>query len=136
VKLLRLLRCVASPVGATAAVAAIFASAALALAPYESVELKPLNGSHVAGRIVYHGPAGGTRVQAQLRGVPGGGAVHVLLHAGTCRTHGLSSAVVVRGRLLFHGSPVAIDTVADGRHVFTVVLNGRELACAPIPGMS
>jgi hypothetical protein len=26
--------------------------------------------------------------------------------------------------------------VADGRHVFTVVLNGRELAWAPIPGMS
>jgi hypothetical protein len=68
--------------------------------------------------------------------VPAGATVRVLLHAGSCRHHGASFALVRTGRISFHGTPVPIGTVADGRHVFSVVVNGREAACAAIPGMS
>ena len=120
----------------TALAALLAVPVALAHAPYESVVLEPVNGSHVRGRITYHAAGSGTSVAAHLTGVPRGAVVRVLLHAGTCRRHGASFAVVVRGSLRFHGAPVPIGSVADGRHAFTVVVAGREAACAAIPGMS
>lgn len=114
--------------------AASIVPAAFSHAPYESVKLVPLHGSGVGGRIVYHAAGTGTSVSSMLRGVPANATVRVLLHAGTCRRHGASFALVVAGRLLFHGSPVPISTVADGKHVFSVVVNGRESACAEVPG--
>jgi len=118
------------------AVATLAAIAALGNAPYESAAVKPIGGSHVGGRIVYHAVPPGTRVTSLLTGISAGATVRILLHAGTCRTHGASFAVAVGGRLLFHGAPVPIATVADGKHVFSVVVNGREAGCARIPGMN
>jgi hypothetical protein len=118
------------------AAAAFVPTAAAAHAPYESVTLAPLPGSHVSGRITYHAQGGGTSASVRLTHVPSGATVRVLLHAGSCRRHGASFALVHAGRISFHALPVPIGTVADGRHVFTVVVNGREAACAAIPGMS
>ena len=116
--------------------AALAAVAALSHVPYESVAVKPLGAGQVGGRIMYHAVTPGTHVESRLTGVPAGATVRILLHAGTCRRHGASYAVVVGGRLLFHRSPVPIATVADGKHVFSVVVNGREVGCAAIPGIN
>jgi hypothetical protein len=104
--------------------------AALAIAPTESVVLKPLHGSHVGGRITYKSSGKVTAATAKLTGVPAGAAVRVLLQAGTCRRHGASAAALRNGKI-----PVPISIVADGSHVFTVVVNGKEAACAAIPGL-
>jgi hypothetical protein len=112
------------------------AAAVLGHAPYESAAVKPVGGSHVGGRIVYRALPPGTRIEPRLTGVSPRATVRILLHAGTCRRHGASFAIVVAGRVLFHGSPVPISTVADGKHVFSVVVNGREAGCATIPGIN
>src|SRR5689334_11061976 len=118
-----------------ASLPAVFVASASAHAPYESVKLAPLHGSGVSGRVYYRAVGAGTNVSVKLRGVPLGATSRVLLRSGSCRRHGLSFAAVVLGQLRFHGAPVAISTVADGKHVFTVVINGRESACAVIPGL-
>lgn len=118
------------------AAAAFVPAASAGHAPYESVTLTPLPGSQAGGRITYHAQGGGTSATVRLAHVPAGAAVRVLLHAGSCRRHGASFALVRAGRISFHGTPVPIGTVADGHHVFTVVVSGREAACAAIPGMS
>jgi hypothetical protein len=115
--------------------AAVLVPAASAAAPLESVFLKPVGASHVGGRITYRSVGAGTAVTARLTGVPRGATVSILLHQGTCRRHGASFALVRAGRLLFHRQPVSISTVADGAHVFVVVVSGHEAACAAIPGM-
>jgi hypothetical protein len=118
--------------------AALLTGAAVASAahpPFESVVLAPLHGSSVTGRVTYRAHGNGTSTTVRLRGVPPGATARVLLHAGTCRAHGLSFAVVAGGRIVFHGAPVPIGVVTDGKHVFSVVVNGREVACAAIPGI-
>jgi len=123
-------------------------AAALALAaPVEAVTLRPTGASRIEGRVVYRAAGTGTSVTVRLAGAPAGAAVRVLFQSGTCVRHGASFALAGRGRatadggfgyrgsVLFHGRPVGTGVVADGRHIFTVVVNGRQAACARIPGM-
>jgi hypothetical protein len=96
----------------------------------ESVLLQPLRHSGVGGRVFYQADGDGTKVWTRIRGV------RIVFHAGTCARHGASFAALSRGELRFHGQQVDVGTVADGKHVFVAVANGRELACARIPGIS
>jgi hypothetical protein len=126
------------------AAAAVLAGPALAgHPPTESVRL----GGGITGTISYRAAGKGTAVHVQLKGAKPRASVRVLFHAGTCKRHGASFALAVqgrasasgafdrRGRVRFHGEPVGIATVADGDHVFVVVVNGRERACVAIPGL-
>jgi hypothetical protein len=128
------------------ALAAAFATANVA--PIESVSLHARNGTHLVGTISYHAAGNGTAVSLRLTGAAPGTSIRVLFQAGSCAHHGASFALAGsgrassagtlsrHGRVLFHGQPVGIGIVADGKHVFTVVFAGAQQACAPIPGMS
>ncbi|HKP18960.1 MAG TPA: hypothetical protein VJT84_10800 [Gaiellaceae bacterium] len=114
-------------------------------APRESVRL---TAASVRGTVSYQGVGKGTFVWVRLSRLPARASVRVLLQAGTCARPSASFAVVGSGRatragafassglLRFRGASVEAATVADGRHVFAVVANGRRVACAPIPGIS
>ena len=126
---------------------AIAAGLATSNVPIESVSLHAGNGSRVAGRLTYHAAGQGTAVSVRISGLAPGASVRVLFEAGACARHGASFALAgsgraaadgtftQHGRLLFHGLPVGIGTVADGKHVFTLVVAGEQRACARIPGM-
>lgn len=125
--------------------AAAFATSTVA--PIESVSLHAGNDSRLAGRVTYRAAGQGTALSYRLSGLAPGTSVRLLFQAGGCARHGASFAVAGssraaadgtfagHGRLLFHGLPVGIGIVADGKHVFTLVVAGVQRACARIPGM-
>jgi hypothetical protein len=116
--------------------------------PTEAVLLKPGGGSTIRGRIEYLGQAHGTVVRVHLVGAPAGTDLRLLLQAGTCARHGASFAPAATGRtsaggtfstqsrIRFHGSDVPVETIADGAHVFVLVVGARQAACAVVPGIS
>jgi hypothetical protein len=134
---------VATVVTAVAATTASASGPALA----EGVAFKQIARSGVAGTGTVTQNGIGTRVAVRLNGLEPGSTARVLLRSG--RWPNLSAsfarAVTVKadasGRargtsaIRFRNEPVAFNIVADGHHVLTVVVSGRVVAQAEIPGL-
>jgi hypothetical protein len=131
-----------------AAVVAVAAASALAAPPLaEGVAFKPVAKSGVAGTGVVRQNGIGTAVVVRLTGLKPGSTARVLLRTGRYPKLSASFATAVtakadaRGRarassaIRFRNEPVAFNVVADGHHVLTVVVNGRIVALAEIPGL-
>jgi hypothetical protein len=128
---------------------ALGVSAATAANPTEGVLFKPVAKSGVAGKAELGAHGVGTRVSVRLTGLAPGATARVLLHTGRYPRLSASFATAV-GRITadargvarassavrFRNEPVSWRIVADGDHVLTVVVGGRVVAYAPIPGMS
>jgi hypothetical protein len=131
-----------------AAALAVTAVAAASTPPLgEGVTFKPVGKSGVAGTGTVTANGIGTGVVVRLTGLKPGSSARVLLRAGRYPRLSASFATAVnvtadtRGRargssaIRFRNEPVAFNIVTDGRHVLTVVANGRVVALAEIPGL-
>lgn len=130
-------------------VAAVAATGASATGPAlaEGVSFKPIARSGVAGTGTVSQNGVGTRVAVRLTGLKPGSTARVLLRSGRWPNLSASFAkgVTVKadasGRargasaLRFRNEPVAFNIVADGYHVLTVIVSGRVVALAEIPGL-
>ena len=132
----------------TAALAVVVVAAAAAAPPLaEGVTFRPVAKSGVVGTGTVTQNGIGTAVNVRLSGLKPGSTARVLLRAGRYPKLSASFATAVnvtadaRGRarassaIRFRNEPVAFHVVADGRHVLTVVANGRVVAVAEIPGL-
>ena len=132
-----------------AAALAVVAVAAAAAAPplAEGVTFKPAAKSGVAGTGVVTQNGIGTGVVVRLTGLRPGSTARVLLRTGRYPKLSASFATAVtlradaRGRargssaIRYRSEPVAFNIVTDGRHVLSVIANGRVVARAEIPGL-
>ena len=125
--------------------AGVLAAAASAAVSYERVVFKS---SSVTGSAVIDPAASGTRVTFDLRGLKPHAAVRAVMQAGNCKRHGASFASVGSARagangkakwsarVKIAGDSVPWSTINDHGHVLSLIVNGRAVACAPVPGMS
>lgn len=128
-------------------VAAVVAASALAYAPTEGVIFKPVGKSGVAGRAELGANGIGTKVRVQLTGLRPGATARVLVRYGRYPKLSASFAKAVYAKadakgvarassaVRFRNEPVAWGVIADGDHVLTVVVDGKLVAYAEIPGM-
>jgi hypothetical protein len=133
---------------AAAALAVVAVAAAAAAPPLaEGVTFKAVAKSGVAGTGTVTQNGIGTGVRVRLTGLKPGSTARVLLKTGRYPNLSASFAKAVNVRadaqgrargssaIRFRDEPVAFSLVADGRHVLTVVANGRVVAVAEIPGL-
>jgi hypothetical protein len=131
------------------AVLALAATATAAANPTEGVLFKPVAKSGVTGKAELGANGVGTRVSVRITGLAPGATARVLLRTGPWPKLSASFATAVgaikadargvaRGSsaVRFRNEPVSWQIIADGDHVLTVVVGGRVVAYAGIPGMS
>jgi len=132
-----------------AALATIAVTAAGAATPplAEGVTFKSVAKSGVVGSGTVTANGIGTGVTVRLTGLKPNSTARVLLRTGRYPQLSASFAKAVnvkadgsgRGRassaIRFRNEPVGFPIVADGRHVLTVVVDGRIVAVAEIPGL-
>ena len=128
--------------------AAALAANVTAANPTETVVFKQVAKSGVAGTATVGANGVGTKVSVRLTGLAPRAKATVLLRVGRYPKLSASFAKAVtatadaRGvarassAVRFRGKPVSFSVVADGDHVLTVVVGGRIVAYAEIPGMS
>lgn len=135
---------------AVAVLVAAFAagSARANYAPTEGVLFKPVNKSGVTGRAELGANGIGTKVSVRITGLRPGAAARVLVRVGRYPKLSASFAKAAVARadakgvarassaVRFRNEPVSWDVIADGDHVLTVVVDGKLVAYAEIPGMS
>jgi opacity protein-like surface antigen len=133
---------------AVAVVAAAFAAGASAAAPVETVLFKPVAKSGVAGSATVGANGIGTKISVRLKGLAPGAKATVLLRVGrypklsASFAKGVVATADARGvarassAIRYRSEPVSFSVVADGDHVLTVIVGGRVVAYAEIPGMS
>jgi len=129
------------------ALVATLATAAAASNPTETVVFKPIAGSGVKGTATLGANGIGTRVSVRLTGVAPGATARVLVRVGQYPNLSASFAKAVYAKsnpngvarassaVRFRNQPVSWSIVADGDHVLTVVVDGKLVAYAEIPGM-
>ena len=134
--------------GLVAVVAAAFAASAAAVAPTETVVFKPVANSGVKGTATLGANGIGTKVSVRLIGLKPGAKATVLVRTGRYPRLGASFAKAAvatadaRGAarassaVRYRDEPVSWSVIADGDHVLTVIVGGRVVAYAEIPGMS
>ncbi len=130
------------------ALLAVGATSAAALNPTEGVVFKPVAKSGVTGKADLGANGIGTRVSVRITGLAPGATARVLVRTGRWPKLSASFATAVRAvkadargvarassAVRFRDEPVSWRIIADGDHVLTVVVGGRVVAYAPIPGM-
>jgi len=135
----------------TIGVAALAALVLVCAASAAGVLLKPahlyaLDHSKITG-LATLAPAGlGTSARLVVNGLGPHSPARALLHEGTCTHHGPSTAIVGAGRadgtgvlrttraqILSHALPLAVGSIADGKHVIAVSVGTRVVACGRVP---
>jgi hypothetical protein len=137
------------PLALAVAILGVGVSAATAATPTEGVLFRPVGKSGVAGKAELGANGIGTRVSVRITGLAPGATARVLLRTGPWPRLSASFATAVgsvkadakgvaraTSAIRFRNEPVSWRIVADGDHVLTVVVGGRVVAYAGIPGMS
>ena len=132
-----------------AAVAAtlLATGAAANYAPTEAVLFKPVAKSGVTGRAELGANGIGTKVSVRITGLRPGATARVLVRTGRYPKLSASFAKAVFAKadakgvarassaVRYRNEPVSWGLIADGDHVLTVVVDGKLVAYAEIPGM-
>lgn len=133
-------------VAALAAVVAV-SGAAANYAPTEAVLFKPVAKSGVTGRAELGANGVGTKISVRITGLRPGATARVLVRTGRYPRLSASFARAVVAKadakgvarassaVRFRNEPVSWGVIADGDHVLTIVVDGRLVAYAEIPGM-
>jgi hypothetical protein len=132
----------------TVALAAALVAAAVAVAaqPKRDFSLHPVGiTSRVAGDATLNSLGRETGIQVVLTGLPKGKKFRLVLTRGTCARRsakvtllGIASADK-RGIANYaslvrdNGAPINFASIVDGKHVITVVVAKKTLACGSIP---
>jgi hypothetical protein len=129
----------------TAVLAAGLAAVAVAATPERDFKVKPLGGSHVTGTGTLRSAGIETGLQLMLTGLPRNKRFRVELHTGTCArrsatttllgiaTAGSNGTARYSSLVRRNGAAISFASVADGKHVVTIVMKTKTLACGAIP---
>ena len=129
----------------TAVLAAGLAAVAAAATPQRDFKVLPVGASHVTGTGTLRSAGIETGLQLMLSGLPRNRKFRVLLHTGTCARRSATSTVLgiatsgSNGTARYsslvrrNGAAMSFASVADGKHVVTVVVKTKTLACGAIP---
>jgi hypothetical protein len=137
--------------GVTIVVAALAALVLACSASAAGVLLKPahlyaLDHSKITGMATLTPVGLGTSAHLVVNGLGPHSPARALLHEGTCTHHGPSTATVGFGRadgtgvlrtttaqILSRSLPLAVQEIADGKHVIAVSVGARVVACGRVP---
>jgi hypothetical protein len=126
-------------------VAAALTLVAVASAAVErNFNFRPLGSSRVTGEGTIKSLGSETGLTVVLRGMTRGQKFKLMLATGTCahRTNATTAGVgqarpdgtsYTSSLLRKRGAPLKFKAVADGKHVMTVVVAKKAVACAAIP---
>ena len=112
------------------------------------VQLDPVGGSGVSGTATLSAAGEGTNVALDMGGLAPGTAARGTMQAGTCDVPSASFAALpdlqadaagratATGSVLFRGTEdVALETMADGEHIFAIQ-SDQLVACGVIPKLA
>jgi hypothetical protein len=131
----------------TLALAAGLVAAAVALAalPEREFSVHGLGGSRIDGDATLRSLGTETGMELVLTGLPRGKKFRVVLTTGSCArrsakvtllgiaTAGPNGLARYASLVRRNGAPIAFRSIADGKHVITVVVSKKTLACGSIP---
>jgi hypothetical protein len=124
--------------------AAVLTAVAVAATPERDFRVKPAGGSKVTGTGILKSAGIETGLQLSLTGLPRGKKFRVVLNTGTCGrratsillgigTSGKNGVAHYSSLVRRNGAAMAFRSVADGKHVVTIVVSTKTLACGAIP---
>jgi hypothetical protein len=129
----------------TVVLAAGLAAAAFAATPERDFRVNPTGGSRVTGTGTLRSAGIETGMQLMLTGLPKKTTFRVVLRTGTCARRSATSTLLgiasagANGSARYsslvrrNGAPMRFEAVADGKHVVTIVVKLKTLACGAIP---
>ena len=122
-------------------IAAVLAAAAVSAIP---VDVKPLRGSRGYGTVTLYQSRSSAAALVDVRELPPGAAVRILVQAGTCAATSASFAALqplvadrrgrVAGRSIvrFRNARVSLATLVAGPHAVSVVVDGKRALCGEL----
>ena len=113
-----------------------------------TVRLDPVGESGVSGTATLTAAGDGTNVVLDITGLAPGADARATMHANTCAMPSASFAALpdlkadatgratATGSVLFHGTGVALATMADGEHIIAIHAGQQVAACGVIPRLA